>query len=115
HKTHIPINLKKLRRSSLNMKAPTLLLSAVASLLASAYTASAEIIDITHGGTGCPQGSISPKVSGNTVSYVAPFLVRAGPGISPIESRKNCQININYKASDSTRLIAVRERVTGGV
>ncbi|KAH9208629.1 hypothetical protein DL95DRAFT_264722, partial [Leptodontidium sp. 2 PMI_412] len=53
---------------------------------------------ISYGGTGCTQGSMRFSVPINSTRFVMAFggyAASIGPGVSVIESRKNCQININ--------------------
>ncbi|KAH7309956.1 hypothetical protein BKA65DRAFT_414345 [Rhexocercosporidium sp. MPI-PUGE-AT-0058] len=53
---------------------------------------------ISYGGTGCPQGSMKFSVPINSTRFVMAFggyAASIGPGISIIEGRKNCQINLN--------------------
>lgn len=56
------------------------------------------IQSITYGGTACPQGSASLSLSSDRTRFTLIFdnyVATTGPGVPIIESRKNCQININ--------------------
>ena len=56
----------------------------------------APVLEIaTVNGSGCPAGDADVKTDGRTftVGYHT-FLARAGGGSSPVDQRKNCQINI---------------------
>lgn len=52
--------------------------------------------NITANGSGCPDGTVavnwSPDRTAFTVTY-SNFLAQRGPGISVLESRRNCQVN----------------------
>lgn len=55
---------------------------------------------VTVNGSGCPAGSakVAPN-QGNTAFTVTynGFLARAGLGASPVEFRKNCQVNLKFR------------------
>ncbi|MFD8496635.1 DUF4360 domain-containing protein [Amycolatopsis sp. NPDC059657] len=50
---------------------------------------------VTVNGSGCPAGTAETSAGGNTfsVSYRA-FFAQAGGGANPVDSRKNCQVNV---------------------
>lgn len=52
---------------------------------------------VTINGSGCPRNTatvaVSPDHEAFTVAYNE-YLVQTGPGISPIEARKNCQLSV---------------------
>ncbi|KAN0104588.1 protein of unknown function (DUF4360) domain containing protein [Hyaloscypha variabilis] len=59
------------------------------------------IVDITYGGTGCPQNSVGKFVSSDAETFTLIFddmVAEVGDGTKPSDSRKNCQINLllNY-------------------
>ncbi|SDN08813.1 DUF4360 domain-containing protein [Allokutzneria albata] len=51
----------------------------------------------TVNGSGCPAGTaavaVSPDNTAFTVTY-SQYMAKVGPGISPTEARKNCQLNL---------------------
>ncbi len=55
---------------------------------------------LTANGSGCPDGSadavVSPDRQGFTVIY-SEYLVKVGPGASPTDFRKNCQLNVEVR------------------
>jgi len=54
--------------------------------------------NITYGGTGCPQGSVSQSLSDDRTTFTLIFdsyIASVGPGVLLSESRKNCQLNVN--------------------
>jgi hypothetical protein len=56
------------------------------------------IQSMTYGGTGCPQGTVTPEMSTDRTSLTMEFqnfLASTGAGVPITESRKNCQLNIN--------------------
>lgn len=62
-------------------------------------TASLEVVTIN--GSGCPAGDADVKTNERTftIGYHT-FLARAGGGSSPVDMRKNCQINIRVHVPD---------------
>jgi len=62
---------------------------------------SVTIRDITYGGNGCTQGTMSSQLSSDRTTVTLIFdsyIASIGPGIAVTEQRKNCQLNIalNY-------------------
>ena len=56
--------------------------------------------DISHGGSGCPQGSVGKSVAHDGKSFTLlfdEFFVEVGNGALPSDRRKNCQVNINVE------------------
>jgi hypothetical protein len=57
--------------------------------------------NLVAGGTGCPQGSVGVDLSAGYDSLVFQFdnfVAEVGPGISPAQQRKFCQINLDLNA-----------------
>ncbi|KAF2186735.1 hypothetical protein K469DRAFT_630701 [Zopfia rhizophila CBS 207.26] len=57
-----------------------------------------QIRGLTYGGTGCPQKSLSYQISGDRTTVTLIFdayIASIGPGISVVEQRKNCQLNVD--------------------
>jgi hypothetical protein len=56
---------------------------------------------VTVNGSGCPAGDADVKTSDRTftIDYHT-FLARAGGGSSPVDMRKNCQVNIRVSVPD---------------
>ncbi|KAF2263072.1 hypothetical protein CC78DRAFT_292449 [Lojkania enalia] len=57
-----------------------------------------QINGVTYGGTGCPQGTLSSQLSNDRTTMTLIFdtyIASIGPGISPVENRKNCQLNVH--------------------
>ncbi|MGW4207800.1 DUF4360 domain-containing protein [Lentzea sp. NPDC004789] len=56
---------------------------------------------VTVNGSGCPAGDADVKTSGRTftIDYHT-FLARAGGGSSPVDMRKNCQVNLRVSVPD---------------
>jgi hypothetical protein len=59
-----------------------------------------EIDQISYGGTGCPQGSVSENISDDNLAFTLLFdeyVAEIGPGVSRREARKACQITLDLK------------------
>jgi hypothetical protein len=55
---------------------------------------------VTYGGTGCPQGSMAQSFSNDRTTFTLIFdkyVAAVGPGVGQLESRKNCQLNLNIR------------------
>jgi len=53
-----------------------------------------------YGGTGCPQGSVGAFVSTDRTTFTLIFdsyVASIGPGVSIVNTRKNCQLNLNLQ------------------
>lgn len=51
--------------------------------------------NISYGGSGCPQKSVSQQFSPDRTSFTLlfdKFVAQVAPGVPPTDSRKNCQI-----------------------
>jgi hypothetical protein len=56
------------------------------------------IESLTYGGTGCPQGSVGQSMSDDRSNFTLvfdEFVASTGPGISPHERSKECQLEMN--------------------
>jgi hypothetical protein len=72
------------------------------SALAPAEEAPAPVLEVvTVNGSGCPSGDADVSTDGRTftIGYHT-FLARAGNGSSPLDMRKNCQINLRVNVPD---------------
>lgn len=86
-----------------------MLTTAAAALIALSVLAPAEepeepapVLEVvTVNGSGCPSGDADVRTDGRTftIGYHT-FLARAGGGSSPVDMRKNCQINIRVRVPD---------------
>ncbi|KAK3290304.1 uncharacterized protein B0H64DRAFT_378833 [Chaetomium fimeti] len=59
-----------------------------------------QIVAATFSGNGCPQGSVSTNISPDKTVITFgfdKFQTYIGPGISPIERSKNCQLHLSLK------------------
>jgi len=59
-----------------------------------------QITGIAFAGSGCPAGSVSGQLSSDLTTLTllySEFIVQAGPGISPAQYRKNCQLNVKIR------------------
>ena len=62
---------------------------------------SARLDVVTVNGSGCPAGDADVRTDGRTFSIgYHTFLARAGGGSSPLDMRKNCQVNIRVSVPD---------------
>ncbi|KAF9732425.1 secreted protein [Paraphaeosphaeria minitans] len=56
--------------------------------------------NVTYGGTGCPQGTLSAQLNTDktlvTIIFDA-YIASIGPGVAVTEQRKNCQLNIDIR------------------
>ncbi|KAK6521388.1 hypothetical protein TWF506_001608 [Arthrobotrys conoides] len=55
---------------------------------------------IITGGSGCPTGSVSQTISNDRSLFTLIFdqyVASVGKGVSPTESRKNCQLNVHLR------------------
>jgi hypothetical protein len=59
-----------------------------------------EIQSVTYSGSGCPPGSAVSVIDDSrtivTIGY-SQFVAQSGPGISPAQNRRNCNLNIKLK------------------
>lgn len=56
------------------------------------------IESMTYNGTGCPVGSVAVELAPDRTAFTmlfSEFVAQAGPGISPSQWRRNCQINFD--------------------
>ncbi|KAJ3409934.1 hypothetical protein HDV05_004156 [Chytridiales sp. JEL 0842] len=56
--------------------------------------------EITYGGNGCPQGTVSRNFNADRTAFTLIFdsyIASIGPGIPLTESRKNCQLNFDLR------------------
>ncbi|KAF3021613.1 hypothetical protein E8E14_013898 [Neopestalotiopsis sp. 37M] len=71
-----------------------------ASTPTSTAPAGVTIKGISYAGSGCNAGSVAGAISSDaqtiTVLYDS-FIAQAGPGITPAEARKNCQLNVQVE------------------
>ncbi|KAH7147041.1 hypothetical protein B0J13DRAFT_473868 [Dactylonectria estremocensis] len=59
-----------------------------------------QIRGFTHGGSGCPAGSVGHMLSSDLTTLTLiydEFIAQAGKDIKPIEKRKNCQVNLKVQ------------------
>ncbi|KAF2470966.1 uncharacterized protein BDR25DRAFT_261266 [Lindgomyces ingoldianus] len=64
--------------------------------------ASFKIARVVYGGSGCPQGSINVDFTDSRllpIYFGKDFTATAGTGVDAVESRKNCQINLDLQFS----------------
>ncbi|KAJ3211330.1 hypothetical protein HK099_008041 [Clydaea vesicula] len=57
------------------------------------------IAKITYGGSGCPQDSVTERLEEQNTKitlYFNEYSAKMGPGIPVVDSRKNCQITIQF-------------------
>ncbi|HYE33505.1 MAG TPA: DUF4360 domain-containing protein [Methylomirabilota bacterium] len=67
----------------------------------------AYIQSISYGGSGSPQGSVGSSFANDRESFTLIFDVfnaSSGQGVPATESRKNSQINLNYRAAKPSKL-----------
>jgi len=53
-----------------------------------------------YGGTGCPQGSVGAFLSADRTTFTLIFdsyVASIGPGVSIVDTRKNCQLNLDLE------------------
>jgi len=58
------------------------------------------INEISYGGTGCPQGSLSSFIAADRQTFTLIFdnyVASIGPGVAVTENRKNCQLNLDLE------------------
>ncbi|KAJ3410697.1 hypothetical protein HDV05_003469 [Chytridiales sp. JEL 0842] len=56
--------------------------------------------NITHGGSGCPQGTVSKNFNADRTAFTLIFdsyIASIGAGVPLTESRKNCQLNVDLR------------------
>ena len=54
--------------------------------------------DVQYSGTGCPAGSAALSMQNDRKAFTLgldAYVVQSGPGISPIENRKACNLNVD--------------------
>ncbi|KAH7116601.1 hypothetical protein B0J13DRAFT_599924 [Dactylonectria estremocensis] len=59
-----------------------------------------QIRGFTHGGSGCPAGSVGHMLSSDLTTLTLiydEFIAQAGKDIKPSEKRKNCQVNLKVQ------------------
>ncbi|KAM7188399.1 protein of unknown function (DUF4360) domain containing protein [Rhypophila sp. PSN 637] len=59
-----------------------------------------QIVSVSFSGNGCPQGSVSTSISPDKTVITFGFdrfQTYIGPGVSPAEKTKNCQLHLNLK------------------
>jgi len=78
---------------------------------------SIKIRSLTYGGSGCNQGSLSPKISGDgsRLYLDTEYTAAQGPGISVDQSRKNCQINVGLDFPDGWKVAIAQADFAGYV
>ena len=55
----------------------------------------------SYGGTGCPQGTVTPAISDDGTQFtltLGGLVARTGPGLPVTENRKTCQATVNLHA-----------------
>jgi hypothetical protein len=76
------------------------------------------VLSISYGGTGCPQGSVGSFISKGRHNFsliLSEYTASVGRNVPITDSRKNCQLNLNFGYPDNVQFSVVSQTIRGHV